>query len=429
MKLPALRLALLSLVCVLPPVAAVGQDPDAPAADDAIHVFLDCQTFHCDFDHFRREIPFVNWVRDRQDADVHILGTSQATGGGGREYTLSFIGLGAFNARIDTLQYTSGNTDTPAETRDGLVRVAKLGLVPFLATTSLRDQLDLTYRARAVQRPTADERDPWNLWVFTIGVSGSVNGQSESRGFSGRGSIEANRTAENVKIELQVSGRASRSETDVPELDTTYVNTQERFNFNALVVWSLTEHWSAGIRAGALHNNFVNQDLAVSGGPAIEYNVYPYDESTRRQLTVRYSVGASAFDYDEVTVLNRTSETRPTHRLDVGLSVQQQWGSIGASVTAFQFLHDLDKHRITLFGGPRIRLFRGLDFNVFGSVARIKDQLFLSGAGLTPEERLLRTRQFSTDFEYFVSLGFSYRFGSRLANVVNPRMDGLLFVM
>jgi hypothetical protein len=77
-----------------------------------------------------------------------------------------------------------------------------------------------------------------------------------------------------------------------------------------------------------------------------------------------------------------------------------------------------------LFGGPRIRLFRGLNFNVIASIARIKDQIFIAGAGLTPEERLLRTRQFTTDFQYFVNLSFSYRFGSRFANIVNPRMGG-----
>lgn len=432
MRLPTLKTVLLCVACVAPSATAVGQDPDTLGTDDAIQVFLDCQTFFCDFDHFRREIPFVNWVRDRQDADVHILGTAQSTGGGGREHTLAFIGLGAFAGRVDTLQYTSTNTDTPAETRDGLVRVVKLGLVPFLATTSLRDQLDLTYRPPVARRPTADEGDPWNLWVFTLGAGGNVRGESQSRQFSGNGSIRANRTAENLKIDLRVTGRASRSETDVPELDTTFVNRQKRFNFNGLIVWSLNDHWSAGIRASALHNNFVNQDFTVSGGPALEYNVYPYAESTRRQLTVRYSLGVSAFDYDEVTALGRTSETRPTHQLDVGLSVQQQWGSISTSVTGFQFLHDLSKHRVSLFGGPSIRLFRGLNFNVFGSIARIKDQLFISGEGLTPEERLLRTRQFSTDFRYFVNLSFSYRFGSKLANVVNPRMGGgggIFFIM
>jgi len=414
---------LLVLVCILPP-AALGQDPDpaAQSAEDEIQVFLDC--IFCDFDHFRREIPFVSWVRDRQDADVHVLVTLQITGGGGREYTFAMIGLREFAGRVDTLQYTSVNTDTEAEIRDGTVRVVKLGLVPFVATTSLRDLLDVTYRRPVLARPAAQDNDPWNLWVFTLSVGGNLRGESESRSFSGNGSINANRTAENVKINLRLNGRASRAETDVPELDTTFVNTQERYDFNGLIVWSLSDHWSAGIRTSALRNNFVNQDLTITATPAIEYNIFPYGESTRRQLTLRYSIGVSVFDYDTVTVFGRTSETRPIHRLEVGLSAQQPWGTIFASVTGFQFLHDLSKHRLSLFGGPRIRLFRGLTFNAFGSIARIKDQLFIAGANLTPEERLLRTRQFSTDFQYFVNFSFSYRFGSRFANVVNSRMGG-----
>ncbi len=423
MKHATYAAVLLVLVCILP-TAALGQDPDpaAQSAEDEIQVFLDC--IFCDFDHFRREIPFVSWVRDRQDADVHVLVTLQITGGGGREYTFTLIGLRELAGRVDTLQYTSLNTDTSAEIRDGTVKVVKLGLVPFVATTSLRDLLDVTYRRPVIARPAAQDNDPWNLWVFTLSVGGNLRGESERRSLSGNGSIRANRTAENVKIDLRLSGRASRAETDVPELDTTFVNTQERFDFNGLVVWSLSDHWSAGIRTSALRSNFVNQDLTITAAPTIEYNIFPYRESTRRQLTVRYSIGVSVFDYEEVTVFGRTSETRPTHRLEVGLRTQQPWGSISASVTGFQFLHDLSKHRLSLFGGPSIRLFRGLNFNVFGSVARIKDQLFIAGAGLTPEERLLRTRQFSTDFQYFINLSFSYRFGSRFANVVNPRMGG-----
>ncbi len=323
---------LLVLVCMLPPTA-LAQDPDpaAQSAEDELLVFLDCR--FCDFDHFRREIPFVSWVRDRQDADVHVLVTLQITGGGGRLYTFALIGLRELAGRVDTLQYTSGNTDTSAEIRDGTVRVVKLGLVPFVATTSLRDLLDVTYRPPVIARPATQDGDPWNLWVFTLSVGGNVSGESERRSFSGNGSIRANRTAENVKIDLRLSGRASRSETDIPEQDTTFVNTQERYDFSGLLVWSLSDHWSAGIRTSALHNNFVNQDLTITAGPAIEYNIFPYAESTRRQLTLRYSIGVSVFDYDELTVFNRTSEVRPTHRLEVGLSAQQPWGSLSASVT------------------------------------------------------------------------------------------------
>jgi hypothetical protein len=64
---------------------------------------------------------------------------------------------------------------------------------------------------------------------------------------------------------------------------------------------------------------------------------------------------------------------------------------------------------------------RGLDFNVGGFFARIKDQLYLSKVGLTPEEVLLRQRERGTDFRFGVDLGLSFRFGSKFNNVVNPR--------
>jgi len=387
-------------------------------------VFLDCQTFWCDFDHFRREIPFVNWMRDRQDAQVHILGTSQSTGGGGREHTLTFIGLENFQGRVDTLVYVSGNTDTETEIRDGLVQTVKLGLIPFVASTAIGPRLRITYEAPAMAGPVVQPEDPWNLWVFTTSVSGSLNGESEYRYLSGSGSFSANRTAENVKLSFRVSGRYSRSETDVPELDTTYVYSQERYTFSGLAVWSLGAHLSAGVRASAEKYTYQNQDFAVLAGPAIEYDIFPYTESTRRQVTFQYRVGLAAYNYTEVTVFDETAEVRPFHTAEISAGLQQPWGNISFSVDALQYLHDLGRHRVDLFGGVSLRVFRGLNFNIFGNVARVRDQLYLSGAGLTPEERLLRVRAFETDFYYYGSVGFSYRFGSKLANVVNPRMGG-----
>ncbi|MHB8093780.1 MAG: hypothetical protein ACYDH0_02450, partial [Candidatus Aminicenantales bacterium] len=57
----------------------------------APRVFIDCP--RCDINYIRTEIQFVNYVRDRAGADVHVLITQQDTGGGGREYTIAFIGL------------------------------------------------------------------------------------------------------------------------------------------------------------------------------------------------------------------------------------------------------------------------------------------------------------------------------------------------
>ena len=74
-------------------VTASGQEPPAVTpVRDAIRMFLDCN-YSCDEAFLRKEITFVDWMRDRKDADVHVLVTTQSTGGGGTEFTLKFIGL------------------------------------------------------------------------------------------------------------------------------------------------------------------------------------------------------------------------------------------------------------------------------------------------------------------------------------------------
>jgi len=50
---------------------------------DALRVFLDCDR-GCDFDYLRQEITFVNYVRDRRDAQVHVLITRERTAAGGQ---------------------------------------------------------------------------------------------------------------------------------------------------------------------------------------------------------------------------------------------------------------------------------------------------------------------------------------------------------
>ncbi|MEJ2541900.1 MAG: hypothetical protein P8188_18355 [Gemmatimonadota bacterium] len=51
----------------------------------------------------------------------------------------------------------------------------------------------------------------------------------------------------------------------------------------------------------------------------------------------------------------------------------------------------------------------------------IRDQRFLSGAGLSPEEILISRRELGTGSRFSVELGISYRFGSIFNTVVNQR--------
>lgn len=425
MRSLTVTLSLICAVCALSHTA-VAQEPAADTAQqatEATYVFLDCNTFFCDFDHFRREITFVNWVRDRQDADVHVLVTQQQTGGGGWELTLAFIGLRELTGKEDTLRYVSSQTDTRAEVRDGLTQTLKLGLVRYVASTPLAPQIAITYEAPKVAAPAGPVHDPWNYWTFRFSINGSISGQAQQSGRSLRGSARASRTTEGLKINLNLFGRYRRDEFEL-DPTTTIVNISENYSANLLIVRSLGDHWSAGAMASASRSTFSNRDLGLTGGPALEYNIFPYEQSTRQQLTFLYSIEATRFNYEEITVLGKTSETLPRHSLGVAASVQQPWGQINGSVEGTQYLHDLDVHRIDTFAGLEIRLFRGFNFNMFGNFSRTKDQFFLPAAGLTEEEVLLRRRQRETDFDFRLNVGFSFRFGSKFNNVVNPRMGG-----
>ena len=59
-------------------IAQENQNGEKIMRESALKVFLDCQ--YCDREYIKREIPFVNYVRDRKEAQVHILITIRATG-------------------------------------------------------------------------------------------------------------------------------------------------------------------------------------------------------------------------------------------------------------------------------------------------------------------------------------------------------------
>ena len=56
-----------------------------------------------------------------------------------------------------------------------------------------------------------------------------------------------------------------------------------------------------------------------------------------------------------------------------------------------------------------------------GNIGWVQDQIYLSAEGASDEEALLQLQQLDTDFQYGVSVGFSFQFGSIFNNVVNNR--------
>ena len=420
-----LTLALLSI-----PITAAGQaaaapqtaQPPATSAADLVRVFLDCQ-HECDTEYLRQNVAFVDYVRDRTVADVHILVTTQGTGGGGTSWTLKFIGLSRFQGQDRTLTFTTPQTATSDDRRKEFARYFRLGLAGYVATTGAAGRLDVTYQAPDKQAQAAPADDPWDFWVFRVNGGGDMDGEQARQSRSLRVSFSASRTTEQWKINISGSRRTNKSTFEFPD-EPTIVSRSHSWNVDGLIVKSLGPKWSLGLQTGASHSSFSNTDRSVNIAPGIEFDFFPYSESSRRSLTVQYKVGATYYNYREITIYDKLAETVPDHAITVSLGLREPWGSVSAFANFRQHLNHMDRHRSGVFGSTDVRLFKGFSFNLFAQYDRIKDQIGLQKGSISTEEVLLRLRQLETNYSYFMGFGISYSFGSIYNSVVNPRFGG-----
>jgi hypothetical protein len=424
-------LCAIALLGIVRPVA--GQEPPA---DAKLRVFIDC-SYYCDMDYMRTELNWVEYMRDRADAQVHVLVVRETTGGGGSRYTLEFIGLRDFEGKADTLNHVATADATGDQLRQGLTRVIKMGLVPYVADTPIGRTLDITVGPPrggnsgpgGPPPPGAPgtQNDPWKFWTFTIGLNGNASGESQATYGYLSGNLTANRVTADWKVNLRSSGSYNEQKfsyvIDDEEIET--LSIRRTYSASALIVKSIGPHLSFGGRLNASSSTVGNTSLTFSLSPAIEYNFVPYSESTRRSLIVQYSAGARYSDYRELTIFDQVEETRPVHTLSLGYATRQPWGSISVSLDGSQYLHDTGKYNAGINGSTSMRLFRGFSFNLSGGYTHVRDQLALAKRDLTEEEILLRQRLLATAYNYYAYFGISYRFGSIFNTVVNPRFGGV----
>ena len=419
--------ALLALLALLPralPAQGGGQAvPQDELRSVAPNVYLDCERRTCDFEYIKTEITFVNYVLDRQSADVQIIVTRQQTGSGGNEYTLAFIGLHRHEGRDATLRYYSKPTDTEDQFRRGLVNVLKQGLIPYVYDTPLAEFISISYAQGKDPRPTPAS-DPWNYWVFGVGVRGSGDFEDQSEQYSYQVNLSTNRTTEALKFRVYASLNKSHSRYEIPD-EEPIVSDSRRQSFYTSLIKSIDGHWSWGGTGNLYNSTYDNARLYASVGPAVEYNIFPYAVATRRELRIQYRLSLSRRDYYELTVYGQEEETLFSQALQVVLEIKEPWGSVGASVQGQTFLHDLSKNNLRADLGLYVNLFKGLSFNIGGEFSRIRDQLSLPAREYTPEEILLELKRLATGFNVGFELGLNYRFGSIYSNVVNPRFGNM----
>ena len=379
----------------------------------ALRIFLDGFS---STQYIKEEIPFVNYVRESEQAQVHLIYTSRSTGAMSLERTVKFIGRGEFEGLDDTLSCVTRTDDTIDYRRAELVRIMKLGLMRYVSKTPQSEGIDITYAGPAEPAVAADR---WDHWVFSMGFSGSYSEQESYKDMSFSSGLSADRVTEALKINLGFSSYYSEDKYTYGELD--YKDISKSNDSQVLVVASISDHFSIGAYGSTSQSRYYNIDQSYELAPAAEYNIFPYAESSHREFRILYKLGYKHNRYEEETIYFETVEDLYYQNLRVRYDTKARWGSMSAWLEGFTYLHDFDLNSLYFQSNLYFRLTEGLSLSLSGYYRAIHDQIELRRGGATEEEVLLRRQQLATDYSFGFSIGFNYRFGSRYSNIVNPR--------
>jgi hypothetical protein len=353
------------------------------------------------------DVPYVQFVADRGQAQVLVTVDPER---------MRFTGLGELGLQQAEYPLRPAPGEPPDAFQARILQTLRLGLLRYVSKSPAAGRIGV--RLLDEVKPTSVV-DPWHFWVFSLSGNAFLNGQEAYSMDSLFGSLSAQRITPEWKIQLGAS--LSRSKNRYHYQDYDYASESNSAGFNGLLAKGLGEHWSAGLYLQFSRSTYDNTRWSVIPRPALEYDVFPYSESTKRQLRIIYTVGPTFVRYDEMTIYDKLRETLLGQSLGATLELKQPWGDVEASLTGQHYFHDLSKYRVELEASLEVRLFKGFNLELSGSGSRIHDQVALAKGGATYEEVLLQRKQLATGYDYSFSVGFSYRFGSIFSNVINPR--------
>lgn len=368
-------------------------------------------------DYIKKEITFINYVRDLKEADVYLILTYEGTGSGGQTTTVFYTGQGKYSGMRDTVKISISPDATEDLYRKQTVNALKMGFMRFMLKTPLSEFFDIKFN-----KPVKEivDTDKWNSWVFQTSISGSSSGEKRYQGIFLRGNASANRVTEKSKFLSSINASWSRDKYEMSDSSVQY-DYSRSYGFNIYDAKSLNDHWSAGFSTGLSASSYGNYKTQLRITPALEYDIYPYSESTRRQLRIMYEAGYLYNIYSDTTIYNKLQEHLGLHRLSASWEVVQKWGRANFTMRWTNYFHDWTKNNLSANLYVDVRIFKGMTISFSGYVSMVNDQLSLLKAAVSDFDILTRRRMTETTIEYYGSFGFTYTFGSIYNNAVNPR--------
>jgi hypothetical protein len=386
-------------------------------SDETIKVFIDCD--QCDMDYIRTEIPYVNYVRDRNSADVHVLVTGQPTASNGYSIVIYNIGQNEFESKNDTISFIIDATATEEQMMVDGAKYISHGLFPYLTQKPIAKSLGISFSGESKEIIVQEKDDPWNNWVYSVYTHANLNGQQSYGNTDNFLNLSAKRITKDWKYKLSLMGgyNENRATWD----DTEYLGITKWSNLNSYLIKSFGEHFSAGIWASAYSSTRENIEYNLSTTPKIEYNFFPYSKSSRQQLRLEYALSIDKVNYFEETIYGKFEDVLFSESIKITLEQVQPWGSMNISILGANYLHDYTKNNLSFNSRLSFRIIKGLSLNLSGSYSMVNNQIALLERELTDTEYMFNLKEQKSITTHSFSIGFSYTFGSIYNNIVNPR--------
>ncbi len=393
-----------------------------PFENKQLRVFLDFP-FWADENYVRLHIPIVEYVRDTELADVHIIMSRHTAGQAGSNYVIRFIGQGQCSSMKNELKFWAESTKTEQEIRDAYTSMIKIGLASYVANKqNSPENLAVIYNFDTLEQTngTGSKKDPWNRWVFELYGGAYYNAEQTKESLHVRYGVYADKITKDWKIRARPYFNYNENSFEVD--DSTITVKSRRDGFDGYLIRSINDRWSTGVYTDMLSATYYNMNFQIEISPAVQYSLFPYSEAMRRSLSLAYKLDFVYNDYLEETIFGKTEETLLGHSLVLSADFLQTWGRVRAGVVGAQHFHDFKSNRLELFTQTDLRIFKGFALSIQGQFDFINDLVAIPAGDLSTEDILLEQQRRATNFQFYGHLGFTYTFGSELSADYNPRL-------
>jgi hypothetical protein len=163
--------------------------------------------------------------------------------------------------------------------------------------------------------------------VFHINVHSFLNGEESRGSYNINGSLSADRVTPEWKISTGLSTDYDENRYDFEDYN--YKSVRRSHRFRGMIVRSINEHWSFGGYLSANTSIYSNAKLGVNVAPALEFNVFPYSESTRREFRFLYRLNYQNIQYEEETIYDKLKEQMFNQSLSATIELKENGVRLG----------------------------------------------------------------------------------------------------